>query len=230
MSGIHDGHRGRMKEKFINYGLESFTDIEAIELLLFYSIPRKDTNELAHALLDRFRGFKGVMEAGVNELMEVEGIGENAASLIALVAAMNKRYLNHDRKNVKGTILADSESAVKYILPLFAYDRNERMIMVTLDAAAKVISCNAVGEGVSNMVETSTRKMMDIALRDNAVSIIIAHNHLSGSPEPSQADLLSTSKLNNAMKMIGVELLDHIIVMGNEYFSMRSGGMFSHLF
>ena len=230
MSNIHDGHRARTKEKFIKYGLESFTDIEAIELLLYYAIPRRDTNGLAHALLEKFRSFKGVLEADVEELRRVEGIGENAAALVALVAALNKRYLAHSRNEAKGAVLADSKAAGEYIMPLFAYDKRERMIMITLDAASRVISCNVVGEGASNMVEVSTRKVMDIALRDNAVSVVIAHNHVAGSPEPSQADLVSTSKINNALKMIGVELLDHVIVLEDDYFSMRSGGMFSHLY
>jgi len=219
---VHKGHRERQKKKFAQYGLESFTDVEALELLLYYAIPRCDTNALAHGLLSRFGSFCGVMEAEVSELAAVPGIGESAAALLHLVPELNRRYLRAER--TRGTTLPDGESACNYFMPRFAYCADEVAMLVTLDSAMRVIRCHTLSAGMSNQVFVSSREIMDCALRDNAAKVILAHNHISGLALPSMADLKATTQIKNALALIGVDLVDHIVVSDGYSVSMRDSG------
>lgn len=224
MENIHSGHRERMKERFREHGLGPFSDVEAIETLLFYALPRRNTNEIAHILLDRFGSFRGVMEADIDELREVGGIGENAAILIRLVSEMNRRYLTSENRGTR--ILRDCESAGKYILPLFAYVKTEEVYVLSLGSGGGLIRCHKLAKGMSNKVDFSVREVVEIALKDNAAAVMIAHNHLSDTALPSNADLAATYGLMEALKYIGVELADHIIVCGSDFVSMRDSGYF----
>ena len=224
MANIHDGHRERTKKKFHDHGLEGFTDIEAIELLLMYAIPRRDTNVLAHALLDRFHSFRGVMEADVADLETVEGAGPNAASLIALVTALNRRYLAARGGN--RPILNSTEAVVGYLLPRFAYLKEEMALLVCLDGASRLLCCRELGRGTPGSVQFPARDVVDIALRENALGVILSHNHLTGTALPSSADRLATRELYHALRLIDVRLLDHIIVCDGDCVSMRDSGEF----
>jgi len=223
--GMHDGHRERMKKRFREHGLDSFSDIEALETLLFYALPRKNTNELAHILLERFGSFRGVLEADYSELCEVDGIGENAATLLSLVTEMNIRYLKSGRP--QGKSLFDTESAGEYILPLFAYQKRETAYMLFLDNAGKLISCCELGKGIVNRVEVSARAIIENAIKTNASRVILTHNHLSGTALPSRDDYISTDGIRAALKMVDVELIDHIIVCDNDFVSLRDSGYWS---
>ncbi len=223
--GVHTGHRDRQKEKFAEHGLDSFTDVEALELLLYYAIPRRDTNELAHALLDRFRSFRGVLEADAAELAAVPGVGPNAAGLIRLVTELNRRYLRSAR--TYGVPLADSQAACAFFQPQFAYCREEIALFATLDSASRLIRCHRLAEGLSNKVVLTSRDIVDFALRDGAAKAILAHNHLSGVALPSNSDVVTTDHIRSALALISVELVDHIIVCDRESVSMRDSGWFS---
>lgn len=225
MANVHDGHRARMKQKFLTNGLESFTDIEAIELLLFFAIPRRDTNELAHVLLQRFHSFRGVLEAPAALLQETPGIGESAAVLISLVTALNRRYLSTARK--LGEPLLDSTAAGAYLKPLYAYCREERVILLCLDSASRLLCCRTLNEGTARSVDFTVRDVVDVALRENAVRVILSHNHVSGTALPSGADNGVTAQLYQALRLVGVELADHIIVCDDDFVSMRDSGFFS---
>lgn len=221
MDNIHAGHRQRQREKFAGSGLEGFSDIEAIELLLYYAIPRRDTNEIAHRLLERFHGFRGVLEADLPELESVPGVGRGSAELIKLVAELNKRYFSRDMAGRRGQVISSSAQAGEYLTPLFAYRDREILIMLTLDAASRLIGCHTLGEGSVIGVNASIRELMDIVLRDKASRVIIAHNHPGGSALPSEEDKLTTQKLDRALRIIGVELVDHLIVCGGECISFK---------
>lgn len=222
MESIHKGHRERLRKRFSEHGLDSFSDIEALEMLLFYALPRRDTNELAHALLGRFGGFRAVMEASAADLAQVDGIGENAAYLIRLVAELGRRYMTAGRS--PGRQIRSSVDAGEYFLPLFAYESSELVYVMCMDSGGMVRHCRRIARGMSNRVDFSSRDIIDTALRHNASHVIIAHNHLSGTALPSPADVSATKKLHTALSLIGVELDDHIIVCGEDYVSMRDSG------
>ena len=219
---IHKGHRARQKDKFLEHGLDSFTDVEAIELLLYYAIPRRDTNELAHALLNRFRSFRGVLEADAADLCAVPGGGENAAGLLRLVTALNQRYLR--TAPARGLLLADSAAVSAYLIPKFAYCKEEIALLLTLDSASRLIHCHYLTEGLSNKVMLSSRDIMDCVLRDDAAKVILAHNHVSGVALPSNSDIVTTNRIGAALALISVELVDHLIVCDDECVSMRDSG------
>lgn len=223
---IHTGHRARLKEKYRAHGLESFTDIEALELLLFYAIPRANTNELAHALLDRFHSFRGVLEAEQTELERVPGIGPNAAALLRLVTDLNSRYQR--AASVRGTQIRSSSDAGAFLQPQFAYRSEERSVLLCLDTAGRVIECRALAEGSSAMVGLSARELVDYVLRDKAARVILAHNHVSGVALPSAADVEATARIYRMLQMIGVELVDHLVFCDGDYVSMRDSGHFAH--
>ena len=222
---IHSGHRARLKEKFREFGLDGFTDIQALELLLMYAIPRRDTNELAHALLDRFKSFRGVLEADIDSLSEVPGIGENAATLIRLVTSMNIRYMKAEKK--RGMKIENSDDAGAFLRPLFAYQQEEVAFMVCLDAASRVISSHELSRGGMTEVSVSSRNVVDIALREKAARVILAHNHPSGLALPSIADASTTIQINQALRLIGVHLMDHLIFCNDDFVSFRDSGFFS---
>ena len=223
---IHAGHRARLKEKYRAHGLESFTDIEALEFLLFYAIPRANTNELAHALLDRFHSFRGVLEAEQTELERVPGIGPNAAALLRLVTDLNSRYQR--AASVRGTQIRSSSDAGAFLQPQFAYQSEERSVLLCLDTAGRVIECRALAEGSSAMVGLSARELVDYVLRDKAARVILAHNHVSGVALPSAADVEATARIYRMLQMIGVELVDHLVFCDGDYVSMRDSGHFAH--
>ena len=220
---VHAGHRERLKTKFRQHGLESFTDIEALELLLFYAIPRANTNELAHALLKQFRNFRGVMEADINALQSVPGIGENAAALLHLVTELNRRY--QSSASTQGVRVGDSLEAGKFLQPLYEYQNEECSILLCLDSKNTVIDWHFLAKGTPNMVGLSAREIADIVLRDKASRVILSHNHLSGIALPSEADIDTTEKLSRMLRMLGVELSDHLIFSGGDYVSLRDSEM-----
>ena len=219
MSSIHDGHRQRLRERFIKYGMESFTDIEALEILLFYAVPRRDTNALAHALLEYFGSYRGVLEADFKSLEKVPGIGENAAALIKLVAAHSMRYQIALRSAIKR--IASVEDAGEYLRPFFAYAKRELVYMLSLDARQTVIRCHLLAEGASGQVNLVPRDVAELALYDGAVSVILAHNHPSGVALPSNSDFCTTERLKKALSVISVDLYDHLIFADDEFVSMR---------
>lgn len=226
MDNIHSGHRSRLKERFASHGLEAMSDIEALEMLLYYALPRRDTNVIAHKLLERFGSYRAVFEADESELREVPGVGENAAMLIHLVRELNRRYLL-DRKKGKRILLQTTPEMGEYLLPLFAYATEEVAYAISLGSAGNVISCHRLAVGMGNSVEFGARELVEIALQDKAVFILLAHNHLSDVALPSNADVLATNSIRDALQYIGVRLSDHIIVCDGDFVSLRESGYFA---
>ena len=219
----HSGHRQRMRERFLRYGLDNFNDHNVLELLLFYAVPRQDTNELAHALLDAFGTLDGVFDASVDALKSVDGIGDTAAALIHLVPEAARRYFIS--KTLPGDILADSEAAGKYLLPRFLTCRNETMYLVCMDAKLKVLDCREVSQGSTTSVSVNLRRIVQIALGQNASVVMLAHNHTSGIALPSQEDVAVTLKVRDLLEQVGVDLADHIVVAGDDFVSMADSGL-----
>ena len=217
--GIHDGHRERMKKRFLEHGLDNFDDVNALELLLFYALPRKDTNALAHALLDRFGSLAGVLDASAADLLSVDGVGESIAGLLRLIPEMSRRYIiskTPDSEPVDSPTLAG-----RYFLPRFLYETDEVVMALLLDARRRPILCREIGRGTVDAAQISARKLASQCLERRASSVIVAHNHPSGNALPSEEDVAFTARLGEALSVLGVELSDHIIVAGTDYVSLR---------
>ena len=222
---IHDGHRQRLKERFLREGLDNFEQLQVLELLLFYCIPRQDTNPIAHALLDRFGSVSKVLEATPEELKKVPGVGENAALFLSLVMATGRYYLVNQKE--KDTILTSIEKCGEYLLPFFHGRRNETVFLLCLDAKCKVLSCKEVGEGSVNSAAVPIRRIVEMALGDNATSVVLAHNHPSGLALPSGEDIQTTRRLSLALRAVEIELVDHVVVADGDYVSLAQSGMYN---
>ncbi len=219
---VHDGHRERMKKRFLQHGLDNFDDHNVLELLLFYALPRQDTNELSHALLDTFGSIDRVFDASPEELMTVKGVGENAAVLLRLVPEAGKRYaVVHSRME---SIITDADTAGRYLLPRFRHCQTEIVMLLCLDAKGQVLDCRQVGQGGINYANFSNREIIRIALLQNATSVILAHNHVAGIALPSVEDIHATKNLQQALRLVEVELVDHIIVGGDDFVSLADSG------
>ena len=221
--GVHDGHRDRLRKSYLEHGLMSMNDINALELLLFYAIPRRDTNEIAHRLLDRFGSLDGVFSASAEELKEVDGIGENAAALLTLIPEIMKKSRVSKTREIRQ--IRSSDEAGAYLLPYFLNERDEVVDLLCLDTKRAVICCAEMSRGVVNSVDTGIRRIVEKALKARACSAIIAHNHPDGIALPSREDEVFTRALFNALETVGIRLEDHIIVAEDDYISMADTGL-----
>ena len=216
--GVHDGHRQRMKRRFLEHGLDNCDDVNALELLLFYAQPRQDTNAMAHALLERFGSLSAVMEATPAELHSVKGIGDSAAALLGLIPAVSRRYMLD--KSPTAEPVDTPTAAGRYFIPRFMYETEEVVYALLLDARKQPICCREMSRGAAAAAEINTRRLVELVLERRASAVILSHNHLSGVALPSAEDEISTAQLRRALSLLGVELSDHIIVAGCEYVSM----------
>ena len=216
---IHDGHRERVKDRFRKEGLDNFDEIHVLELALFYCVARKDTNPLAHALLDHFGSLTQVMEAPVEELVKVSGIGENTATFINLLREVSRYYQTQKSKGSKP--LTKIDECANYLIPRFFGRRDETVFLLCLDAKCNVLCCRKVGEGSVNSASVPIRRIVEMALAVNASSVVLAHNHPSGIAQPSGEDIATTGRLFIALDAVGIELTDHLVVAGEHYESVR---------
>ncbi len=221
--GIHEGHRQRMKERFLRHGLDNFDDVNVLELLLFFALPRQDTNPVAHALLDRFGSLDAVLEASESELREVKGVGDSAAVLLRLIPALTRRYLI--TKTPDGEPVQTPSQAGRYFVPRFFYEKEEVVLALLLDARRRPLCCEEMSRGAVNAVEINARRIASLALERKASGVILAHNHPSGVALPSREDELTTAQLRKALALVGVELYDHVVVAGSNYVSMKECGL-----
>jgi DNA repair protein RadC len=219
---IHEGHRQHMKERFLREGLDNFTEVQVLELLLFYVIPRKDTNPIAHRLIDRFGSLSQVLEAPVEELEKVDGIGPNAAMLLSLITAVARVYMVN--RTEKQKILNSIEECGRYLKSFFIGRRVEMVYLLCLDAKCKVLSCREVGEGSVNSANVPIRRIVELALSQNASSVVLAHNHPSGVAIPSAEDVSTTRRVAAALSTVDIPLVDHIIVADDDFVSLVQSG------
>ena len=223
--GIHDGHRGRMRRRFLENGLDSFADHEILELLLFYAIPQGDVNPLAHDLMDRFGSLSAVFSAPVEMLTSVKGVKERTAALLTLVPEAARRARLAEMKSE--LILNTRENVGDYLLELFSRERNETVFQLCLDRKYKLLACKRLGEGSASTVNLDIRKLVENALLTSSCFVILAHNHPSGVALPSRTDEAATDRARAALETIGVVLLDHVIVADGDFVSLADSGYFA---
>lgn len=224
----HSGHRKRLKDRFLREGLDSFEMHNVLELLLFFGIPYKDTNDIAHELLNRFGSLSGVLEAQYEDLVSVPGVGENAAVLIKLISPLSRRYME-DKLNEK-TVLSSCEYVGEYLLAKYRFRQDELFSMLCLDQNCRLISWEQISSGTVNVTAVNTRKVIEAAIKTSANGVILAHNHPNGLAVPSADDIRSTMALIEALDVIGVKVLDHIIVGSEDYVSLASSRQYKKLF
>jgi DNA repair protein RadC len=220
---IHEGHRQRLKERFLRDGLDGFTEVQILELLLFYAVPRRDTNPIAHGLIQRFGNLSRVLDAPVDRLMEVDGITQNGATLLKLAKAMGRSY-DVSRSKLE-TVIRTIDDCGAYLLPFFRNRRNETVFLLCLDAKLKVLDCREIGEGSINYASVPVRRVVETALDLGASSVVLAHNHPSGVAVPSDEDILTTRRVAAALSAVEIALADHIVVADGDYVSMVQSGL-----
>lgn len=221
---LHEGHRKRLKERFKNEGAKAFDDHQLLELLLFYCIPRRDTNEIAHRIIKEFGSLSMLFSSRPEDIVEKTNITENAAIFLAIQSEVVRRA-NSGKWNKRETKISSSNDAGEYAVSLLAYENYENFYVISLDSQKRLINSNLVSEGSVDEAFIYPRIVVECALRNKASSVILAHNHPGGKLKPSFQDLESTSKITKALNMIDIEVLDHIIVADNKYFSFADNGL-----
>ncbi len=225
----HGGHRKRLKARFVREGLDSFENHNALELLLFYAIPQRDTNELAHQLIEAFGSFSAVFDASVESLMQVAGVGENTAILIKMIPAMYAKYVQ-DKNRADVLFLKSAEATGEYLVSQFAGKSHEQFLAVLMNHKCKVLNTVVISEGTADSTAIHLRKITEAAIHAGATNLFLAHNHPDGVAAPSVADVDATRYLIRSLSGLGIRVNDHFIVSGNDWFSMATSKKFEILF
>lgn len=229
-ANIHEGHRERLRQRFLQEGLQNFQDHNVLELLLFYSIPMKDTNEEAHRLINTFGSLSGVFDANYEDLCKVKGIGGRSATLIKIMPELFKKYEVDKLKN-DDVVLNTSELVAKYASTFFKGVTNEKLYLMCLDSNCRLLEFNLISEGTINASPINIRKIIKCSLDCNCSNLILIHNHPSGVVAPSRSDVDATVGMIELLSKVGLKLSDHIIIgHGDDYFSFRKSEKWKYIF
>lgn len=221
------GHRQRLREKFMDSGLEGFQDYEVVELLLSLSTPRRDCKPMAKAAMKKFKSLQGVLDASLEQLCEIFGIGPNNAVALKLIRAVATRYFRGGLQKLD--LAADPKALINYLMTGIGWRERECFEVIFLDAKNCVIATEIMFEGSITQSVVYIREIVKAVLRYNAVSIICAHNHPSGNTKPSADDVLVTQKIVDAGNLVGFNVTEHLVVSSSDYFSFRDNGIFEYI-
>lgn len=217
---MHEGHRQRLTNRFLSEGLEGFEEHEILELLLFYVLPRVDTNALAHQLISTFGSLAAVLEADPKDLARVSGIGSRAAAYLCMFPEAFRAY---ERSKIgKKPALRSIADACDFARALLFGKPYEQFYVIWMGTQNRVIHFEQLSEGSVSESPVYLSRLAATALRHHAVKGVIAHNHPGGSVTPSKADIETTQSILNTLAVLGIELVDHIIVSENEAFSFQA--------
>lgn len=214
---IHRGHRERMRQRFLKEGGEGFHDHELLEMLLYYAVPRGDTNPLAHKIIKEFGSLLNLIQAEPVDISRLCGVGKNTAILISLQKEISKRCIQarwRDRP-----VLNSLSKATEYCISLMAYKNKETFYAICLDNKRRVINTVQITEGTISVATIHPRTVVETVLKLQASSVILTHNHPNGACKPSFEDIQTTTKLGKLLYAMEVQLIDHIIVGDNTTFS-----------
>lgn len=228
MDSLHAGHRERMRNRYFNNGLENFEPHEVLEMLLYYTCPRKDTNELAHELINHFGSFSKVLSASPDELKKVKGVGDQTAMLLSMVLPIHRMYLLE--KGKRPTRFSDSEECGDYLLKYYSDIDKEIFVIMLLDNKLNLLGVENISIGTNNRAIINTKRLVESVLKHNASNVIISHNHPAGHPIPSRPDLNTTLKIKDLLGSLSVRLLDHIIVGEDDYICMARSSEYCAIF
>ncbi len=214
----HGGHRERMKSRYAQTGLDGMADHEILELLLYYAIPQGDTNPLAHRLINEFGSLSGVLDATLEDLMQVNGVGVHTATLLNFMPKLQRAYQTDLLKT--RTVLATSEQALAYCRVLLSGLQKENFYVISLDGTNRVLNTKKICEGTIDAVSFYPRVVLETIFRSNGKRAILCHNHPSGIMKPSDLDIKATLEIKKVLDSVDIQLLDHIIVGRESAISM----------
>jgi DNA repair protein RadC len=219
---IHENHRDRLREMYLKGGFKSMAPHQILELMLFYAIPRKDTNPLAHKLIDTFGSLSGVLEADPQALMAVDGVGKSVAAYLKMVIDVFQIYETEKNKDFHQLYTTDDFG--RYLKPYFIGARNEISYLICLDGNMTLIACVELSQGDISSTSFSHRKIAEIAFRVNASYVVLAHNHPGATAIPSTSDIMLTQESQKILKELNVFLIDHLVFSDGDFTSMASSG------
>lgn len=226
---LHEGHRERAREEFLQHGFDQNTPPHKIlELLLFYCVQRADTNPIAHELIAKYGSVAGVLDAPIEELAEFKGLSRRSATLIKMIMPIARRYL-YDKSEQKPTFCSLDEIG-KYILAQYIGETKEKIAVMCLDAKGSLISFDFLNEGDVSSVGLSMRDLAKTTLSGNATAAVLCHNHPNGIAIPSESDVSLTKEAADTLSKIGVQLIDHIIVGDTDFVSMAQSEQYGYIF
>ncbi|VAV84474.1 UPF0758 family protein [hydrothermal vent metagenome] len=218
----NSGHRARLRERFLKSGLEGFHDYEVVELLLTFAIPRRDVKPLAKKLIKDYKGLRGLLDATPEELSATDGIGANAAVLIALIKEMAGAYLKE--RIEKKHVVSSAKDLLDYLNMTLSGEKVEKFLAVYLNSKNEILGVETLHEGTINQTVVYPRKVIEKAFKHNARSVVFVHNHPSGDPTPSKTDRLLTDELVEAARTVDIKVHDHIIIGKTRHTSLRDLG------
>jgi DNA repair protein RadC len=217
------GHRQRLKKRFLRGGLQGFLDYEVVELLLTLGTPRRDCKELAKLAMKKFKMLRRVLEASAEELQEIDGFGPKNIIGIRLVQEVSRRFLRE--KMMSRPVCHSSREVFDYLYHCLRDAKKEKFKAIFLDAKNRIIEEETFFEGTVDTSAVYPREILKNALRHDASAVIFVHNHPSGDPEPSESDREITKELVFAAGTMQLKVLDHIIIGNNQYFSFADRGL-----
>ena len=229
-SNLHEGHRKRVKDEFVAGGcrIDNMSPHKVLELALFYAIPRKDTNEIAHRLINKFGSINNVLSATIEELTSIEGVAENTAVFLKLINQVARLSLNGqlDQK----PLFTSPEQAGDYIMAKFKGEKDELFALVSLNGSGELISFDYLNDGSATSVGINTRKLLETVISRRAVAVILAHNHPGGLALPSGEDIASTKAIVSLLRNVGINVIDHLIICDTDYVSLAQSKEFCDIF
>ncbi|MEG1995940.1 MAG: DNA repair protein RadC [Oscillospiraceae bacterium] len=220
------GHRQRLKERFQKTGLDSFEPHNVLEFIMFYTNARGDTNRTAHALIEQFGNVAEVFDAPIEELTKISGVGEHTAILFKALPQIAKVYMVAQLPDK--LVLDTPKKLGEYLTNMFIGKRDEFVYLLCLDSSLNFIACELLCQGSVDSASISSRKIVEMALRYNANTVVLSHNHPRGVAIPSNADIITTANLRTTLEALDIRLLDHIVVAQNTYFSLAQKGYFTN--
>lgn len=226
---LHEGHRERARQEFLQHGFDQNTPPHKIlELLLFYCVQRADTNPIAHQLIAKYGSIAGVLDAPVEELAAFKGLSERSAVLLKMIMPIARRYL-YDKSEQKPTFCS-LDAIGRYILSRYIGETQEKIGVMCLDTKGSLIGFDFLGEGDTASVGLSMRELAKVALSGNATAAVLCHNHPNGIAVPSDSDEAITKQAAETLSKIGVQLIDHIVVGDTDFVSMAQSEQYGYIF
>lgn len=225
---LHKGHRQSVKERYYVDGMNGMPDHNILEMLLFFAIPYKDTNDTAHLLMERFGSFSGVLQASLEQLKSVKGMTENAACLITMLLPIYRRY--HDDLMHKKPDLMSTKDIVAYMRPKFIDTTNERVYAICFDNNHHLITNRLLCEGSIESAAFNLRDLARAVIETKAVEVVLVHNHPAGVALPSHDDVRTTVSIYRFLRFLRVTLTDHIIITKEGFCSMSAIKKYSKIF